>query len=195
MITKEQAKTQLRAVGVENPTDEQIASYMNNVNAEANKEKARADKLQEKADKADELQTQVDELQSQNLSESEKLQRQIDALQQQNQALTSSSLRAEARAILKGANLGDDDVEALIPGIIAGVEKTEDVKQRADAYVAAMNKFRDDAIKEHDKELLEKTKTPGGDGGDGGEKTAAEKLVEKYFGREKDGEDVLEHYI
>ena len=52
MVTREQASEQLKAVGVENPTDEQITTYLNNVNAEANKEKSKADKYKEDASKA-----------------------------------------------------------------------------------------------------------------------------------------------
>lgn len=82
-MTREQAKNNLISFGVENPTEEQITNYLNQVNGEAQKEKERADKLKEKADKADELQTQLDALQSQNLSEVEKAQKENEKLQKQ----------------------------------------------------------------------------------------------------------------
>ena len=44
MVTREQATEHLKAFGVENPTDEQITTYLNNVNAEAVKEKSKAEK-------------------------------------------------------------------------------------------------------------------------------------------------------
>lgn len=169
MVTREQATEQLKAVGVENPTDEQITTYLNNVNVEAIKEKSKADKYKEDASKAADLQKQLDDLQSQNLSDAEKAQKENEKLQQQIAELTSSNFKSEAKAILKGSGLEDADIDALLPGMIAGLDKVEDVQARANAYVSAMNKFRDNAIKEHDKDVLDGTRTPGGEGGSGGD--------------------------
>ncbi len=169
MVTREQATEQLKAVGVENPTDEQVTTYLNNVNAEANKEKSKADKYKEDADKAADLQRQLDDLQSQNLSDAEKAQKENEKLQQQIAELTSSNFRSEAKAILKGSGLEDADIDVLLPGMIAGLDKVEDVQARANAYVSAMNKVRDNAIKEHDKDVLDGTRTPSGEGDSGGD--------------------------
>ena len=196
MVTREQATEQLKAVGVENPTDEQITTYLNNVNAEANKEKSKAEKYKEDADKAKDLQKQLDDLQSQNLSDAEKAQKENEKLQQQIAELTSSNFRSEAKAILKGSGLEDSDVDALLPGMIAGLDKVEDVQARANAYVSAMNKFRDNPIKEHDKDVLNDTGTPGGEGGCGGdEKSNAEKIASKLFGGKKQENNILSHYV
>lgn len=178
MVSREDAKKQLRAIGVENPTDEQVTAYLNNVNAEAVKEKKNIDELKEKADKADEYKNQLDALEQQNLTDAQKAQKENEKLQQQIAELTANSFKSEAKAILKGSGLEDADIEALIPGMIAGLDKTEDVQARANAYVSAMNKFRDNAIKEHDKEVLDGTGTPGADGGGDDGKTEAEKFAE-----------------
>ncbi|MBQ8279756.1 MAG: hypothetical protein IJZ23_07955 [Roseburia sp.] len=183
MVTREQAKSQLQAVGVENPTEEQITAYLNNVNAEAIKEKAKADQYKAEADKAKDLQTQLDNLQNQNLTDAEKMQKQIEALQQQNADLTANNFRTEAKAILSKAGISDEQMETLLPGLVSGVEKLEDVQTRANNFVAAMNKFREDGIKAHDQKQLDDTGTPGGNGGsdDGGtQKTEAEKFAEEY---------------
>lgn len=135
--------------------------------------------MKEKADKADELQTQLDTLQNQNLTDSEKLQKQIEALQQQNADLTANNFKSEAKAILSKAGIADDVIDSLLPGMVAGLDKVEDVQTRANAYVTAMNKFRDDAIAAHDKDVLDNTGTPGAGGGSGDEnKTEAEKFAE-----------------
>lgn len=179
MVTREQATEHLKAFGVENPTDEQITTYLNNVNAEAVKEKSKADKYKKDADKAADLQKQLDDLQSQNLTDTEKAQKENEKLLQQIAELTSNNFKSEAKAILKGAGIEDTDIDALIPGMIAGLEKVEDVQARANAYISAMNKYRDNAIKEHDKEVLDGTGTPGADGGNGDDtKTDAEKFAE-----------------
>ena len=49
--------------------------------------------------------------------------------------LTSNTLKSEAKAILSKAGLEDADVDILIPGMVAGLEKVEDVQARANAYV------------------------------------------------------------
>lgn len=167
MVSREEAKKQLVSIGIENPTDEQVTAYLNNVNAEAIKEKSKADKYKEDADKAKDLEKQLEDLQNQNLSDADKAKKENEKLQQQIAELTSNSFRSEAKAILKGTGMEDADIETLIPGMIAGLEKVEDVQARANAYVSSINKIRDNAIKQHEKQLLDGTKTPGGKGGSG----------------------------
>lgn len=168
-MKREEAKQKLIDLGIAEPTEEQISSLLDSVTAETKSEKARADKYKEDADKAKDLQKQLDDLQSQNLSDAEKAQKENEKLQQQIAELTSNNFKSEAKAILKGSGLEDADVDALLPGMIAGLDKVEDVQARANAYVSAMNKFRDNAIKEHDKDVLDGTGTPGGEGGSGGD--------------------------
>ena len=146
MVTREQAKEQLKTLGVENPTDEQITTYLNNVNSEANKEKARADKYKADADKAKELEEKVAELENQNLTDAEKQQKENEALQKQIKDLTENNLKIEAKAILAKAGMDDESIEALLPGMIA--DTLENTQSRANAYVSAMNKSIENAIKE-----------------------------------------------
>ena len=42
-MTREQAKQNLIAIGVAEPTDEQVSNYLNQVNGETKKEKDKAD--------------------------------------------------------------------------------------------------------------------------------------------------------
>ena len=51
-MTREQAKQNLIAIGVAEPTDEQVSNYLNQVNGETKKEKARADRHKDKHDTA-----------------------------------------------------------------------------------------------------------------------------------------------
>lgn len=192
MVTREQATDQLKAVGVENPTEEQITTYLNNVNAEAIKEKFKADSYKAKADKADDLERQLTDLQNQNLTDAEKQQKENEKLQQQIKDLTESNLKTEAKAILAKAGLSDEDIEVLLPGMIA--DSLENTQARANAYVTTINKFKDNAIKEHDKTALDNTGTPGGGTGDD-KKTNAEKIAEKLFGSKKQENNILSHYI
>lgn len=77
-MTREQAKQKLNALGIAEPTEDQITALLNTIGAETKKEKDRADGLKEKADKADQLQTQLDELNNQNLSDIEKANRALE---------------------------------------------------------------------------------------------------------------------
>lgn len=180
-------------------TEEQIEKVIAENSKDIQSEKAKTDKYKADADKAKDLQSQLDTLQNQNLTDSEKLQKQIEALQQQNADLTANSFRAEAKAILKAAKLEDADIEALLPGIIAGLDKVEDVQARTNAYVSAMNKVRDNAIKEHDKEVLDGTNTPGGAGGAGDKaKTEdvkmAEDIAKTFNSGSETSKSVFENY-
>ena len=61
IMTREQAKQKLVALGVAEPTEEQVTDFLNTIGAETKKEKDRADGLKAKAYKTDELQTQLDD--------------------------------------------------------------------------------------------------------------------------------------
>ena len=164
-------------------TEDQIEKVIAENSKDIQSEKAKTDKYKAEADKAKDLQTQLDNLQNQNLTDAEKMQKQIEALQQQNADLTANNFRTEAKAILSKAGISDEQMETLLPGLVSGVEKLEDVQTRANNFVAAMNKFREDGIKAHDQKQLDDTGTPGGNGGsdDGGtQKTEAEKFAEAY---------------
>lgn len=159
MVSREEAKKQLVTFGISEPTEQQITDYLNNVNAEAVKEKAKADKYKTDAEKAEELQRQLDALQTQGLSDLEKANKANEALQAQIATLTTNSFKSEAKGILKGFGFDDETIEALLPGMIA--DTLENTTARANAYVTAMNKVRENAIKEKEKSDLDGTGTPG----------------------------------
>ena len=97
-MTREQAKQNLIAIGVAEPTDEQVSNYLNQVNGETKKEKDRADGYKAKADTADDLQKQLDELQAGNLTELEKANKALDAANQQIAELEKAQAIATQRA-------------------------------------------------------------------------------------------------
>ena len=71
-MTREQAKKNLIAFGIEEPSEEQISNYLNQIGAETKKEKERADVYKANADKAAELQAELDRINKKNLSDIEK---------------------------------------------------------------------------------------------------------------------------
>lgn len=190
-MTRSNAKQKLIDLGVAEPTEEQITTLIESVKAETNP-------LIDQANKAAGLQKQLEDLQNQNLSDSEKLQKQVEALTAQNKDLMSNSFRSEGKAILKGANLADEDIETILSGVVAGAEKLEDVQTRANAYVALIKKSSESAVKEHNKELLDNTHVPDGTTPPPAEKTAAEKTAEslgkELSGSNKASTDILSAY-
>ena len=97
-MTREQAKQNLIAIGVAEPTDEQVSNYLNQVNGETKKEKDRVDGYKAKADTADDLQKQLDELQAGNLTELEKANKALDTANQKIAELEKAQAIATQRA-------------------------------------------------------------------------------------------------
>ena len=77
-MTRTEAKELLIQLGIAEPTEEQITSYLNQVNGEVKSEKDRADKLKADADKATELQKQLEEINSKGLSDVEKANKAVE---------------------------------------------------------------------------------------------------------------------
>jgi len=193
-MTREQAKSQLIALGISEPTDKQISDLLDSVTAETKKEKDKADKLKEQADKATELQKQLDEINEKGLSDLEKMKKANEALVSQVSELKGNGFKSEAKAILSKAGLEDADIDVLIPGMVAGLDKVEDVQSRANAYVGAISKIRENAIKEKEKKDLDGTGTPGGNPGGDDKKTEAAKYAEtmvKTNSSESKGSDAI----
>lgn len=192
-MTRAQAKQQLIDLGIAEPTEEQISKLLDSVTEETKSEKARADKYREKADKADNLEKQLTDLQNQNLSDDEKRQKEKEELEKKVAELTANSFKSEAKAILKGAGMDDESIEALLPGMIA--DTLENTQARANAYVSAMNKSIENAIKAKEKDDLDGTGTPGGEGGED-DKTDDVKNAESlsFGGVDKNAQTARDYY-
>lgn len=71
-MSREQAKANLIACGIAEPTEEQITNYLNQVNGAVKSEKDRADKYKAESEKVAELQKQLDEINNKGLSDVER---------------------------------------------------------------------------------------------------------------------------
>lgn len=192
-MTRAQAKQKLIDLGIAEPTEEQISALLDSVADETKAEKARADKYKADADKAKELEEKVAELENQNLSDAEKQQKENEALQKQIKDLTENNLKIEAKAILAKAGMDDESIEALLPGMIA--DTLENTQARANAYVSAMNKSIENAIKAKEKDDLDGTGAPGGEGGED-DKTDDVKNAESlsFGGIDKNAQTTRDYY-
>ncbi len=189
-MTREQAKQNLISIGVAEPTDEQISSYLNQVNGETQKEKDKANQYKAKADKADELQTQLDEIEAGNLTEVEKVNKDLEA---------ANNLIAK----LQKDNAVRDQREAAMTNFKITAEQAKAVVKDDGGFdTAVLGKIMSDkeanAIAEYEKKNLEGTPNPNNGGGNKGgtdDKTNAEKIAESLISNAPKNNDVLSHYI
>lgn len=82
-MTREQAKANLIAIGIAEPTDEAITNYLNQVNGAVKVEKDRADKFKADADKVLSLQAQLEEINNKGLSDVEKANKAVESANKQ----------------------------------------------------------------------------------------------------------------
>lgn len=193
-MNREQAKAKLISLGVEEPTEEQISGFLDTVSDETKSAKASLKSLKDKADKSEELQRQLEELQNQGMSDTDKANKALEDAQKEIANLKASSFRSEAKAILKGGEIDDEDIEALLEGMVA--DTLENTQARANSYVSTINKVRQATIKNHEKKLLDKTPNPDGGKGNDETKTEAEKFVQsvKPSADGKSSADILANY-
>lgn len=187
-MTREQARKNLETIGIENPTDEQITNYLNQVQGETRFERDRADKLKDKASKADELQQQIDEMNSANQSDNEKLQTALDKANAQIASLQKDIARTKLLNNLASKGITGDDAEKLV---------SEDGALDIEILGKIISDRETTAAANKEKELLNGTPNPnGGKGGSDDGKTSAEKMVEKLFPKQEQGNNsIVNQYI
>ena len=96
-MSRQDAKNCLVALGIAEPTDEQITNYLNQVQGETAKERARADKFKSDADKVAELQKQLDEKNQADMTEVEKTNDLLKKANDRIAELERASALADAR--------------------------------------------------------------------------------------------------
>lgn len=191
-MTREQAKQNLIAIGVAEPTDEQVSNYLNQVNGETKKEKERADGYKAKADTADGLQKQLDELQAGNLTELEKANKALDTANQQIAELQKNNAIRDLRE------------KAMTDFKVTAEQAKTIVKEDGSFDTAELGKIMSEkeiaAAQAKEQEIAKGSTNPGG-GTAGGDKagtdnkTNAEKIAESLISNAPKNNDVLSHYI
>lgn len=188
-MTREQAKQNLIAIGVAEPTDEQVSNYLNQVNGETKKEKDKADQYKAKADNADELQRKLDELEAGNLTELEKANKALDTANQQIAELQEKNAIRDLRE------------KAMTDFKVTAEQAKTIVKEDGSFDTAELGKIMSEketaAAQAKEQEIANNSTNPGGGTADkeNENKTTAEKLVEKLYGGQKQNNDILSHYV
>ena len=191
-MTREQAKQNLIAIGVAEPTDEQVSNYLNQVNGETKKEKDRADGYKAKADTADDLQKQLDELQAGNLTELEKANKALDTANKQIAELQKNNAIRD----LREKAMTDFKVTAEQAKVIVKEDGSFDTAELG----KIMSEKETAAAQAKEQEIAKGSTNPGG-GTSGGNKagednkTNAEKIAESLISNAPKNNDVLSHYI
>lgn len=189
-MTREAARKNLVAIGIAEPTDEQITNYLNQVQGETKFERERADKLKDDASKAAELQKQLDEINSQNLSDLEKANKDRDAALNSVNELKKQLQQMQTMASLAEQGITGDNAKNLI-------------KEDGTIDFATLGKIISEretkAAADKEAELLNKTPNPGGSkGSDDDGKTDAERLVDQLLPTNDGGSNnksVISNYI
>ena len=170
-MTREQAKQNLISIGVEEPTDEQITNYLNQVNGETQKEKDKAAEYKEKADKADEYKAKIDELEAGNLTEVEKANK---ALELANEQIAKMQKENSIRD-LREKSMTDFKITAEQAKTVVKDDGSFDTAGRG----KSMCEEEAAAAQAKEQEIAGKQDIPGGGSAGGGkDKTEAEKTAE-----------------
>lgn len=120
-------------------------------------------------------------LQEANLTDAEKIQKALADAEASKLDFAKKSNRLDVEKILVGAGLAEEDYKDVIDGLVSADAETS---KTLATNLANMLSKQKEAVKQKTKEeLMDGTKTPGGDGGDddkGKDKTEAEKFAEAY---------------
>ncbi len=182
-MTREQAKKNLIALGVAEPTDEQVTNYLNQHNGEVKKYQEDADKWKKEADKAEELQKQLDEIGQQNLTEIEKEQKARAAAEQRAADLQKQLTQMAVEGIFAKANLTGEEFSGII-GALSALD-LETAKTNAESFVNGISKRDEENKTQWKNENFNNTPNPGTGGngdpaGGGEEKSAAAEYAKQY---------------
>lgn len=191
-MTREEAKQNLVALGIEEPTDAQVTNYLNQFHNNRptpapNPNPAPKPEPQPTPAPAPNPQPNQNPA-PQNDDEIEKLRKQIDALQKEN-------IKKDIRAYAAEKGLTGEQAE----NVLAGFQDNYDLAKTAiDSMSQIIADKETAAAQAKEQEIANRSINPGGGnpGGKGEEKTNAEKIVEKLYGGESKLEkSVLSYYV
>lgn len=186
-MTREQAKQNLKSIGIEEPTDEQVSAYLNQFGAENKKEKEKAEQYKSAAEKSAELQAELDRLNEEKMSDVEKANKATETANTRVAELEKQIKAMEIKNKLAEKGITGDDATGLIDsdGNIDFDVLGKIIADRENAAATAK-----------EKEIAANASNPGsGKAGTDDSKTSAEQLVEKMFQGKENKQDILANYV
>lgn len=190
-MTREQVKEQFP-----DATEEQITALLNiNGTDISNAKKGNIDAKELK--RLQENDAAYKKLQDANLTDAEKIQKALDEAESSKKKFLKKSNRLEAEKILVAAGLTEEDYKDLIDGIVSDNEET--TKALATSLAGMVSKQKEAAVQKTKEELMDGTKTPGGEGGSGGDEKSedvkfAEEIAKSFSVNQEDAKSVFDNY-
>ena len=191
-MTREQVKQFIKTTfGIEEPTDEMVSAYLNNVNGAIKVEKDKADLLKEEAEKAKALQAELDAINAEKMSDIEKANAETEKANKQIAELQKQVSDMKVRNKLAEMGITGEQADKFF-------DKDGQIDFDNLGQIISEREKNASALKE--KELLDKTPNPSGSvGGSTPEKSEAEKFAESYAknlsANNKSSNDALASYL
>lgn len=187
-MTREQAKANLQSMGIAEPTDEQVSSYLNQLNGEVSRERKKAEQYKADATKAQELQAQLDELNNANLTEIEKANKATEDANTRVADLEKQIKTMTLKTSLAEQGIVGENADKIIEGMASG---------NFDAGILGqiITEREKSAVANFEKEKLKSTPNP--EGGTAGldKVSTPEKLVKSMYEGKKQENNILSNYI
>lgn len=189
-MTRQEVIEMLVAMGIEEPSKEQVDNLLNKYNADVQREKALAEKYKGDALKVKDLEEQLEKLNNQNLSDIE--------LANKNTEKANAKI-AELEGLLKANETRRQLAELGIVGESADKFFKEDGSIDFSNLGLILSNVKEKAISQKEKELLDGTPNPTGSNTNTDVKTDVDLMAEKA-GKEfamlsQKSNDILSNYI
>lgn len=184
-MTREEARQNLIALGIEEPTDAQVTNYLNQFHNN------RGPVQSQTQQQLQQLQQQVQQSVQPPTSEpaSEELQNALNRIQE----LERENARKDILAYASSKGLSGDQIQNILN---AFGENVDTAKSAIDSMAQIISDNRAAAAQEKEQELARNASNPGGGSGGGGDqKSQPEQIATKLFGEKKQTNDILSHYV
>ena len=113
-MNREQAKENLIALGIAEPTDEAITSYLNTMQNAVKSAEDKATRFKAEADKVRELEKQIEEMSNEKLTDEEKSKKAMDDAMKEIDSLRQTVKQMELTKSLAEIGIVGDDASSLV---------------------------------------------------------------------------------
>ena len=151
-MTREQAKENLIALGVAEPSDDAITTYLNTIQSATKNAEDKATRFKAEADKVRDLQKQLEEMSNEKLTDEEKSKKAMDDAMKEIEVLRSTVKQMELTKSLAEIGIVGDDATSLVGEDGLDVAKLGEI-------LAAREK---NAVAAYQKQALDNTPSPNG---------------------------------
>lgn len=140
------------------------------------------------------IETEYNKLKDADLTDAEKIQKALKDAEASKLDFTKKSNKLDVEKILVAAGLTEEDYKDLIDTLVS--DDAEKSKAAATAFAGLVSKQKEAAVQKTKEELMDGTKTPGGEDNKEDEKTDDVKNIENmsFGGIDKDAQSARDYY-